>query len=134
MAPWVSDQTAQSLLVYTHYSSPIFLLALFLIAFTAHSILTSSHEPVVELTAPRTGPGGKPLPAKTNGKPRKNALDFSHARKLLFIWLSVGTIATLVANAGVVILHAVLDRKDNWWCGQSVAVCRVVTILAMSAS
>jgi hypothetical protein len=120
--PWVSNRTAQDILVYTHFSSPIILLALFLIAFTAHSIITSSDEAAVEPSTYRTGPGGKLLPPNTKGKRRKNALDFSHARKLLFIWLSVGVSVTFVANAGVVILHAVLDRKDNWWCGESVAV------------
>ena len=120
--PWVSNRTAQGILVYTHFSSPIILLALFLIAFTAHSIITSSDDAVVQPLPERTGPGGKPLPQNIKGKWRKIALDFSHARKLLFIWLSVGTIITFVANAGVVILHAVLDRKESWWCGESVAV------------
>lgn len=120
--PWLSNQTAQDILVYTHLSSPIILLALFLIAFTAQSIITSSDVAVVEPSTSRTGPGGKPLPPSTKGKRRKNALDFSHARKLLFIWLSVGVSITFVANAGVVILHAVLDREENWWCGKSVAV------------
>lgn len=119
---WVSNRTAQDILVYTHFSSPIVLLALFLISFTAHSILTSSDDVAVQPSAKQTGPGGKPLPSKTKGKRRQNALDFSHARKLLFNWLSVGAIVTFAANAGVVILHAVLARKDSWWCGESVAV------------
>lgn len=122
VTPWVSNRTAQDILVYTHFSSPIILLALFLIAFTAHSIITSEDVAVVEPSTSRTGPGGKPLPPNTKGKRRKNALDFSHARKLLFIWLSVGVSVTFVANAGVVILHAVLKREENWWCGESVAV------------
>lgn len=108
--------------MYTHFSSPIILLALFLIAFTAHSIITSSKDAVVQPSTSRTGPGGKPLPNKAKETRRKNVLDFSHARKLLFVWLSVGVIVTFVANAAVVILHAVLDRKENWWCGESVAV------------
>ena len=119
---WVSNRTAQDILVYTHFSSPIILLALFLITFTAHSIITSSDDAVPEPSTSRTGPGGKPLPPDTKGKRRRNVLDFSHARKLLFIWLSFGVSVTFVANAGVVILHAVLDRAENWWCGESVAV------------
>ena len=120
--PWVSNRTAQDVLVYTHYSSPIVLLAFFLVAFTAHSIITASDSAVAAPSDLQTGPGGKPLPQKKKGRPKPNALDFSPARKSLFNWLSVGAIATLVSNAGVVILHTILGRKDNWWCGKSVAV------------
>ncbi len=125
--PWVSDTTAQNILVYTHYSSPIILLALFLFAITAYSIATASSEAVIHPSTEQTGPGGKPLPQKirpsAKEKQEKNALCFSRGRKLLFEWLSVGTILTFVGNAVVVILHAIFDRKDNWWCGESVAVC-----------
>ena len=120
--PWLSDKTAQDILVYTHFSSPIILLAFFLIAFTAHSIATASSDAVVKPSATQVGPGGKPLPQNTRGKFRKDALDFSRARKLVFIWLSVGTTVSFLGNAGVVIFHAVVQRKDNWWCGESVAV------------
>ena len=120
--PWVSNKTAQAILVYIHYSSPIILLAFFLIAFTAHSIATASNDHVVRPAANRMGPGGKPLPQNTRGKPDAKPVDFNRPRKLLFNWLSVGTIITFLGNSGVVILHAVIHRKDNWWCGESVAV------------
>ena len=108
--------------MYTHFSSPIILLAFFLIAFTAHSISTASDDAVVKPCPDQVGPGGKPLPHKTRVKERENALDFSRARKLVFNWLSVGTTLTFLGNAVVVILHAVIQRKDQWWCGESVAV------------
>ena len=120
--PWVSDNAAQDILVYTHFASPLILLAFFLIAFTAHSIATASHDAVVKPSADRMGPGGKPLPQNTRGHPRPNALDFSRVRKLVFNWLSVGTILSFLGNAVVVILHAVIQREENWWCGESVAV------------
>ena len=123
---WVSHKTAQNILVYTHYSSPIILLAFFLLAFTAYSIVTASSDAVIHPSPDQTGPGGKPLPQKfapsAKEKLEKNASDFSRGRRLLFEWLSVGTILTFVGNAVVVILHALLDREDNWWCGESVAV------------
>lgn len=119
---WVSNKVAQEILVYIHYSSPVILLAFFLIAFTAHSIATASDEHAVKPATDRLGPGGKPLPQNTRGKPKAKALDFSRGRKLLFNWLSVGTILSFLGNAAVVILHAVIERKDNWWCGQAVAV------------
>ena len=125
--PWESrPKAAPTILVYIHFASPIILLAFFLLAFTAHSIATASKDAVVRPSTLQTGPGGKPLPQNTslsvNSRPKNQTLDFNPARKLLFIWLSVGTILTFVGNATVVILHAVLARKDNWWCGESVAV------------
>ncbi len=126
--PWVSNSTAHKVLVYTHFSYPIILLAIFLIAFTAHSIFTASKESTVAATSDRTGPGGKPLPRNTapsaQEKLRKQALDFSPKRKLIFHWLSLGVVVTFVANAVNVVVHALYKRKQNWWCGESVAVSR----------
>lgn len=126
ITPWASRRTAQSILVYIHFASPIVLLVVFLVAFTAHSIATASKDAVVPAPPDQTGPGGKPLPQKSSASAKarreEQTLDFSPARKLLFTWLSVGTILTFVGNSIVVILHAVLDRVDHWWCGESVAV------------
>ena len=125
--PWVSHETAQDILIYTHYSSPVILVTFFLVAFTAHSIATASVDTIVRPSTEQTGPGGKPLPQKVKPsakeRQQKNALDFSRGKKLLFEWLSVGTSLTFIGNAVVVILHTLFNRKDNWWCGESVAVC-----------
>lgn len=121
-----SRRAATDVLVYIHYVSPPILLAFFLATFTAHSIVTASKDGVVRASSEQTGPGGKPLPKSTSPSARarreKQILDFSPARKSLFSWLSVGALLTFVGNSVVVILHAVLDRKDHWWCGESVAV------------
>lgn len=124
---------AQDIMVYTHYASPIILLIFFLVAFTAHSILTAPKEDVVQAKPSQTGPGGKPLPRTSSPTVKaareKEALDFSPSRKLLFTWLSVGVVLTFLGNAATVIVHAVLDRKDNWWCGQAVVVCDIILLL-----
>lgn len=123
--PWVSSRTAQDLLLYIHFAYPPLLLALFLVAFTVHSIVTASKDTTIAVSPDQTGPGGKPLPKNTGPSARSKKTeitDFSRARKLLFDLLSVGVILTFVGNAVVVILHALIYRKDNWWCGQSVAV------------
>ncbi|KAL8972456.1 MAG: hypothetical protein Q9183_000543 [Haloplaca sp. 2 TL-2023] len=123
LGPWASNSNVQDILLYVHFSSPIILIVFFLIVFTAHSIATASVDPSIQKSKDRTGPGGKLLPSRSPGLAKdKPALDFSPARKLLFTWLSVGTIATFVANAAAVILHALVDRNNNWWCGQSVAI------------
>ncbi|KAI4251529.1 MAG: hypothetical protein LQ352_004799 [Teloschistes flavicans] len=121
--PWTSNSTAHAILLYIHSSSPIILVVFFLAAFTAHSIATASVDPRARDSKDQIGPGGKLLsPASPKRSSQKPTLDFSPARKLLFAWLSVGAIATFVANTVVVILHALIKRKDNWWCGQSVAI------------
>lgn len=130
---WVSDGNAKRILLYTHYASPIILLVVFLVAFTAHSIITASGDTTVKASTDSTGPGGKPLPqntgARAEARRKKLVLDFSPVRKLLFQWTSVGALLTFVANGVVVILHAVLDRKDEWWCGKAVAVCACKSIV-----
>ena len=122
---WVSDSALDSLLIILHYASPILLLVLFLVAFTVHSIVTAPKDNTLNASAEQTGPGGKPLPQNTGARAaaqKKQVLDFSPARKLLSIWLSVGTILTFLGNAVVVIIHTLLDRKQGWWCGEDVAV------------
>ena len=121
---WTSNPHITKLLVYLHFTSPILLLVVFLVAFTTHSIRAASKGATVRASTDQTGPGGKPLPtgAKRAARRAKPALDFSPARKSLFNWISVGIILTFIANAVNVILHALLDREDEWWCGQSVAV------------
>ena len=124
--PLVFNRTAQEILLYIHYASPIVLVASFLVAFTVHSIATAQGDPISASTD-KTGPGGKPLPqsksSKAEAQHKIRVLDFSPRRKLLFDGLSFAVILTFAANAIVVISHALLDRKDNWWCGQHVAVC-----------
>ena len=124
---------AHGIMVYTHYASPIILLVFFLVAFTAHSILTASKEDIIRPQPGQTGPGGKPLPRNSSpiakAAREKEALDFSPSRKLLFTWLSAGVVLTFLGNAGTVIVHALLDRKDNWWCGQAVVVRQVEFLL-----
>ena len=129
-APWASQPAAFSsyLLVYTHFTSPLILLCFFLGLLTTHGIVTTPKDVVTRASSQATGPGGKPLPqkaspsAKSKARREKEDLDVSPARKLLFIWLAVGVILSFVGNAVVVIIQAVLYRKDHWWCGKSVAV------------
>lgn len=125
--PWVSDPTAQALLNYTQITCPMLLLSLYILTFTVQTIVAARREGEVPQQTDQLGPGGKPLPKKKHNEPKKEAdavhgLDFSPPRKLLFEWLSVGVIASLLANIVVVILHALLARKEGWWCGQAPTV------------
>ena len=129
----ILDRAAEDVRLYIHFTSPVILLAFFLVVFTANSIATASPDSTVAASTQLTGPGGKPLPQGKGGSQakaqrRKQVLDFTPARKLLFDWVSAGAALTFVANAVVVISHALWDRYDNWWCGQHVAVSSVIEL------
>lgn len=121
-----SPLTLDRLLVYIRFSSPLILITVFLVAFTLRGIITASHDADRQPTSEATGPGGKPLPTKSatsaGAKQAERTADPSPTQKLLVVWLSLGTIVTFVGTAALVILHTVLARKENWWCGESVAV------------
>jgi hypothetical protein len=124
---WVSEPVAQRVLSYLQIAYPIVLLILYLVAFTVRSIVTAGKEEPVVPETEQLGPGGKPLPSRKNNSPKKQSniphnLDFSRPRKLLFEWLSVAVIASLGANIVVIIVHALLDRKEGWWCGEAPTV------------
>ena len=109
---------------FLQYAYPIILLAFFLLAFTVRSIATSSSsnsngdEPVY-------GPGGKPLPLSKKAKKaakRDPGPDLPRSRKVVFEWLSVAACLTFVADAINVVVHALYERKQGWWCGQAAVV------------
>jgi hypothetical protein len=107
--------------VHFHYAWVLFVV--FLAAFIANSILSA--EPSSESKEPvLTGPGGKPLPRSTRKtkeeREKKKLKDFSPGRKLLFFYLSAGLLATFVANAANIIIHALTE--NDWWCGEATAV------------
>lgn len=119
---WKST-TSYNILHYTHFAYPLVLLVVFLVAFVAHSIVTSRARNSVSPRSNLTGPGGKPLPPTSrplsNGPPRPANEGFGKIRSLLFCWLSIGLIATFIGNAVNIIVHAIVERKDGWWCGQA---------------
>ncbi|TKA75079.1 hypothetical protein B0A55_05587, partial [Friedmanniomyces simplex] len=127
--PWVSNPTALLILTYLQVISPILLLALYVITFTVRSVLMARNDDDPTTAPEQLGPGGKPLPKgkKKNGNHNDNtgesslasAYDFSKPRKLLFEWVSVGVLATLAGNITVVIVHALVERGERWWCGQA---------------
>ena len=123
VSSWVSSNTAQNMIVFLHFSSPLVLISVFLIAFTWYSVATASKD--VPHQGP-LGPGGKPLPTNKTSTARSEAkkqrVDFTPSKKILFIVLSVALILTFLANAGLILTHVLADRKDKWWCGQHVAV------------
>ena len=125
---WIHNTAAaQKALEVLQFGYPIFLLFFFLLAFAARSVLTAAPADDEEQAPPRIqyGPGGKPLPVRSQSFRRVVPRDFSRPRKLVFEWLSVALCLTWVGNATVVILHALYDREHGWWVGQAptVSIC-----------
>lgn len=115
-------QLAISILGYVHFTSPIVLLALFLLLSMAYSIATASKEVVAHASTQQTGSRGKDLSHNALCLSRARKMDISLSRKSIFTWLSMGTISTFVGNSIVVMLHVLLNQKDHWWCGTAAAV------------
>jgi len=123
-SPWVSSPLAQKILAYLQVIYPILLLFLYILAFTIRSVATARNDNHSPPQPEQLGPGGKPLPKKNKKDAAiSHALDFSRPRKLLFEWLSVGLLTSLAGNIAVIVLHAVLEREQQWWCGQAPTVC-----------
>jgi hypothetical protein len=52
----------------------------------------------------------------------KTPQKFSRNIRSLFIWLSVGVLVTIIADAAVNVAHVIVSRSEHWWCGRSVVV------------
>jgi hypothetical protein len=122
-----STPSTVALLDILHFNYPWVLCLIFVVAFVANSVLTA--DPAADSGKPTvTGPGGKPLPrspkrkAEEEERLRRKRQDFSPLRKLLFYWLAAGVIATFIANAANIVIHALKMREDGWWCGKATAV------------
>ena len=48
--------------------------------------------------------------------------EFTRPRRLLLEWLSVGVVFSLTANIIIVLVHALVARKEKWWCGEAPTV------------
>lgn len=119
---WIHDHQAMlKALTFLQFAYPIVLLVFFILAFAAQSVFNASPKDEDEQPPPRIqyGPGGKPLPVRSQSYRKVIPSDFSRPRKLVFEWLSVGLCCTWIGNAAVVIIHALYDRKHAWWIGEA---------------
>jgi len=123
--PIVLQPAARGVLVCLQYAYPVVLLVFFVIAFMVQSIRNAPED---QELPPARGPGGKPLPRTKKRTQQEQALrqpqiDFTPGRKRAFVFVTAGVVLTFLGNAAIVVLHALVDRQDGWWCGQHVAVC-----------
>lgn len=123
------SELSYNILYYTHFWYPLALLALFLTAFVTNSIKSAPGKPAVSAKSTILGPGGKPLPvhggsrASSPDKAAQKTEGFGKTRSVLFCWLSVGLIATFIGNIINIIAHALAERENGWWAGESAVVC-----------
>jgi hypothetical protein len=122
-----TTSTAILNIIHFHYAWVLFVI--FLTSFVTHSILSA--QPASESKEPLlTGPGGKPLPRsarkyKEELQKRKKLKDFSPGRKVLFLYLTCGLLATFIANGVSIVIHALSKSAEKgWWCGEATAVSR----------
>lgn len=124
--PWVSNPVAQQILKYVHIIYPIVLLVLYVVAATVRSVRISSSGPsnAASTSPEQLGPGGKPLPRKHSPaqSPANVMLDFSRPRKLLFQWTAVAVILSMLANIVLVVVHALAEQEERWWCGEATTI------------
>ncbi|KAI9882459.1 MAG: SEA (Seh1-associated) complex subunit [Watsoniomyces obsoletus] len=114
---------SSQLLEITHFAYPAILLVVFLAAVVGHSILTASQHPTLTTSKTLRGPDGKPLPAHAEPSPAGPVTvrpDFTPLQRALVNALLLTIIATFLADAVNIIVHALSERP--WWCGQASAV------------
>lgn len=116
------DGKAYDALRLARVVSPIALIIVFLIAFIVSSIISARR--LTPNGKAASGPGGRPLPKRTRSTMvvARDRQDISPTFRLVFKWLSVAVLVTLVVDAVVNITQALLFRSVHWWRGQAVVV------------
>ena len=118
-----------NILYYTHFWYPLALLAIFLASFITYSIKSAPGKSPVSAKSAILGPGGKPLPVQGGSRPSSHGPSapkndgFGKTRSILFCWLSIGLIVTFIGNIINIIVHALAERENGWWAGESAVVC-----------
>jgi hypothetical protein len=126
--PEPSSPALQRLLVVLHSAYPIILLIFFLAAFTCQSIYSSRNRNISDPASTQPlhyGPGGKALPARGPGRPnprQDDVKELPRGQRLVFQWLSVVACLSFVGSAINAIVHTLVQRAEQWWCGQAMVV------------
>ena len=120
--PHISYPYLEKISTRLHYAYPIVLILFFLGAVTVRGIRSSSYEH--QSSSTQHGPGGKPLPPrhKPRTSSKDNSLLLTRNQSLLFEWLAAAVCFTFLCDAANVIVHALYDRHEQWWCGQATVV------------
>jgi hypothetical protein len=119
-------QTALRVLNVTKSAYPAILVVLFIVAFLAHSVKNAPDDGGKVQIHAMKGPGGRPLPTRRKSanqvKAAAQVKDFPYGMKMVIRFLQAGIILTFLVNAAVIIFETLLNRKEQWWSGQSTVV------------
>ena len=106
---------------------PAILLIAFLAAFVYHGIKHAPDDGDKVQIHPMRGPGGRPLPIRRKSanqvKEAAAVKDLSPGIQAIFKTSQAVVILTFLANAGILLIETLLNRKDEWWPGQNAVVC-----------
>ena len=106
---------------------PAIVIGLFTIIFIVYGIKTApDNGDKVQIHAMR-GPGGRPLPTRRKSanqiKEAAAVKDFPHGTKLILRLIQAVVLFTFMLNAAIVLFQILINRKSDWWPGQSSVVC-----------
>lgn len=120
-----SSAAAQVFLQYLRISYPVAVLLVFFAVFIAHSAQVAK-DANSSNSAVQYGPGGKPLPARTRAAmmvSRELPTELKKTKpKALFLGLTLGLLATYLAEAAIHMVHVMVAKSLQWWPGQAVVV------------
>lgn len=119
-------QTSLRILNVAKSAYPAITLAVFVLSFIIYGIRTSPNNGDKVQIHAMLGPGGRPLPSRRKSANQIKAAaaikDFPHGTKTFLRLLQAGVVLTFLVNAGIAIFQILLNRKDDWWPGQSAVV------------
>jgi ATP-binding cassette, subfamily B, vacuolar membrane transporter HMT1/ACLQ len=119
-------ETSLRILNWTKKLYPALLLVFFIVGFIIYGIVTAPEDAGNIQVHPMKGPGGRPLPLrrKSANQVKEAALvkDLSPTAKFIFRILQTIVLVSFLANAGLIVVQALVDRKLSWWPGESAIV------------
>lgn len=119
-------QTSLRILNVAKSSYPAITLFVFVLAFIVYGIRTSPNNGDKVQIHAMLGPGGRPLPTRRKSANQIKAAaaikDFPHGTKTFLRLFQAGVVLTFLINAGITIFQVLLNRKDDWWPGESAVV------------
>ena len=125
---YISRSYIERISIRLHYAYPIILIVFFLGFVTVRGITSSSYAHQSSVT--QYGPGGKPLPPrhKPNSSSKDSSLLLTRNQTFLFQWLAAAVCFTFLCDAANVVIHALYDRHEQWWCGQAMVVSSFIAV------